>query len=493
VPRKLALLPALAAAVVVLLPGVSSAATVSRDGAGALTYTAAPGAANHVNVQQYDDATHEITFYTNSGDAMTSIPAGCAPSDMYGADVVTCAAPTAVRVDLGDRDDDAVISNDVTVPVTLAGGPGSDLLRAGTTAATLDGGSGDDRLEGWVGDDALIGGDGNDDLQGKGGRDRLDAGPGDDLLHPDGYEPAAGDVVDGGPGFDTIDSDYSSRFSDVDPLVSITLAGGADDGRPGEGDDLVGIEKVSLNVGGRFVGSDGPDEFRLAQVGDNSDLIGGGGNDRLRAAEGADRVDGGPGDDMLDAGFGDDLIIGGPGRDVISGDLAGGDCGPLWCRLPYGNDTIEAVDGEVDSITCGAGQDIVHADASDIVAPDCESVTRAGAPVAAAGTPPAGDAAGRPAGAAAAHLKLGAPVRLGRALRQGVTVNVTGAGAGKVALTARRGTVIVARGQAKVGAGGRATVKLTFTAKGRKILRHARTAKLTVTGAGTTLSLSLRR
>ena len=168
---------------------------------------------------------------------MTAIPAGCAQSDIWPGDVVTCApGATAVRVELGDGDDRGVVSTAVSVPVTLAGGAGSDLLEDGPRANTLDGGAGDDKLNGGEGDDVLLGGDGNDDLQGKNGRDRLDGGAGDDLLHPDGYEQVNADVVDGGPGLDSIEDDYSSRFTDVDPLVAITLGGGADDGRPGEGD-----------------------------------------------------------------------------------------------------------------------------------------------------------------------------------------------------------------------------------------------------------------
>ena len=186
-------------------------------------------------------------------------------------------------------------------------------------------------------------------------------------------------MVDGGPGLDSIEDDYSSRFTDVDPLVAITLGGGADDGRPGEGDSLVNVERVALHIGGSFVGTDGADEFKLMQVGAASTLEGRGGADRLRGGDGPDRLDGGAGDDSLDAGFGDDVIVGGPGRDTISADLAGGDCGPLWCKLPYGNDTVEARDGELDSITCGAGADTVNADAADVVAPDCETVVRGGA------------------------------------------------------------------------------------------------------------------
>jgi Ca2+-binding RTX toxin-like protein len=496
-PLKTTLLPtAIAcAAVAALLPGVAAAATVTRDGSGALIYTAAGGATNNVDVQQNDPQTSDITFYTGGGDTITSIAAGCAQSTLYPGEVVTCTAGTGVRVELGDGDDRGVISGAVSVPVAIAGGPGSDLLEDGPRANTLDGGPGDDKLNGGAGDDVLLGGDGNDDLQGKAGRDRLDGGAGDDVLHPDGYEGASADLVDGGPGLDTVDQDYSSRFTDVDPLVAITLAGGADDGRPGEGDELVNVEKVSLNVGGRFVGTDGPDEFRLAQVGDASELVGGGGDDRLRAGDGPDRVDGGPGNDVLDAGFGDDVIVGGPGRDTISGDLAGGDCGPLWCKYPYGNDTIEAVDGEVDSITCGAGQDTVRADAADVVAPDCETVTRdAGGAAAAGPKPPTGPAGPARPGATAAKLVLAAHPPLATALRRGLSVRVTGAPAGRLALTARlRATGVVARGTQRVGADGRATVRLRFTAKARRTLGRARRATLAISGAGASLTVALRR
>jgi Ca2+-binding RTX toxin-like protein len=486
---KTTFLPVLAACAVAaaLLPGAASAATVARDGSGALTYTANAGAVNRVDVQQNDSQTADITFYTGGGDAITTIAAGCTQSDLYPGEVVTCTPGTAVRVDLGDGEDRGVVSDTVSVPVSIAGGPGSDLLEDGPRANTLDGGPGDDKLDGGAGDDVLLGGDGNDDLQGKAGRDRLDGGAGDDMLHPDGHEAPSADVVDGGPGTDTVQDDYSSRFTDVDPLVAITLGGGADDGRPGEGDDLVNVEKVSLNIGGRFVGTDGPDEFRLAQVGAASELVGGGGDDRLRAGDGPDRVDGGPGNDALDAGFGDDVIVGGPGRDTISGDLAGGDCGPLWCKYPFGNDTIDALDGEVDSITCGAGQDTVKADAVDVVAPDCEVVTRA--------TPskPSGPTGPQPGGTTRAKLALAGHARLAAALRRGLTVRVTGAKAGKLTLTARSGKAVVARGTAKVGAGGRATLRLRFTAKARTGLRRARRVQLAISGGGGTLAVTIRR
>ena len=330
----------------------------------------------------------------------------------------------------------------------------------------LDGGAGEDKLVGAEGDDLLRGGDGNDTIDGADGRDRIEAGAGDDLLAPDGYEHANADVVDGGPGFDRIEGDYSSRFSDTDPPVAITFGGGADDGRPGEGDDLRSVEKVWLSVGGSFTGTDGADEFRLSQVGTPSTMNGLGGDDRLRSGDGADRLDGGAGNDSVDGGFGDDELIGGPGRDTISGDLAGGDCGPLWCRYPYGNDTIQARDGEVDSITCGAGTDTVNADAQDVVAPDCENVVRGGSGATPGpGASPGSSAKGGEARAEGPHAPRQGPAqrlqrprdrREGRAARQ----------ADRAAATASSWPAAAPR-----PAPPRSRVKLRFTKAGRKALK----------------------
>ena len=473
----------LAALLALAVPAGASAATVAREADGTLVYTAAPGKENHVGVQgSDDDAT--ITFYTGGGDLMNS-PAGCEPSELYGGEVVTCTMPAAVRVELGSGDDDAYATNSIPVPVTLSGGPGADWLQAAEEPGLLDGGEGEDRLEGGEGDDLLRGGDGNDTIEGADGRDRIEAGAGDDLLAPDGYEHANADSVDGGPGFDRIEGDYSSRFSDTDPPVSITFGGGADDGRPGENDDLRGVEKVWLSVGGTFTGTDAAEEFRLSQVGTASTMTGGGGDDRLRSGDGEDRLDGGAGNDNVDGGFGDDLLIGGPGRDTISGDLAGGDCGPLWCKYPYGNDTIQALDGEVDSITCGAGTDTVSADAQDVVARDCETVER--------GAAGGGAAAGGSAKPAAKRVVLKGRPRLAKALRSGFTVRVRGVKAGRrVKLTATHAGRVVARGSAKAR-GATVTVRLRFTAAGRKALKRKPKVTLVVRGGTFRGKVTLRR
>jgi hypothetical protein len=182
------------------------------------------------------------------------------------------------------------------------------------------------------------------------------------------------------------------------------------------------------------------------------------------------------------------VLIGGPGRDTISGDLAGGDCGPLWCKYPYGNDTIEARDGEVDSITCGAGTDTVIADPQDVVARDCENVDRGSAPA-------AGSGSGATTAAPAAKVALKGRTRLAKALRSGFSVRVSGVHAGqRLKLTAKRAGKVVARGSATVPAGGTTvSVKLRFTRAGRKALRHARKAKLTVSGRTVSGKVTLRR
>lgn len=90
-------------------------------------------------------------------------------------------------------------------------------------------------------------------------------------------------------------------------------------------------------------------------------IYGGAGADRIYGLQGNDRLYGGPGNDTIYGGPGKDWIDGGPGNDHIYG-------GP-------GNDVIYG-GGGVDTISCGPGHDVVHADAQDHVARDCEVVIR---------------------------------------------------------------------------------------------------------------------
>jgi Ca2+-binding RTX toxin-like protein len=371
-----------------LTPAAAHATTVGYASDGALVVTAAPGERNQVSLQEDDGDPGKLVVY--EGGTGVHISGPCEAWDY----AQVCAVGAAgVRADLGDGDDRATVSLGLpaSLKVSLGGGAGNDDLRAQDQATTLDGGPGDDTLQGGNGNDTLLGGDGNDTLAGRGGADVLSGGAGDDLLSGDGNQAAAPDVIDGGPGTDRMEDDWEAGEVSYEPPVAVTLAGGADDGRPGEGDDIRNVERIVSHTASALVGTDAPEDLEVFQVDEASTIAGRGGNDVLKAGNGADTIDGGAGDDDIDAGYGDDTITGGPGRDRISGDQRSGGCGPVWCDQPFGNDTIYAQDGEPDSIACGYGQDTVYADAVDTVAGDCETVIRDGGASGGGGsaTPPA--------------------------------------------------------------------------------------------------------
>ena len=314
----------------------------------------------------------ELAWVTSGIDAA---PAECT-TDPYVDYLAYCPWPQRIVVQLGGGDDRFSIGGSPWDPfpahivVEASGGDGNDRLQS---AQVQDGGAGNDKLEGHDGSQVLHGGPGDDEVSGLAGSDQVYGDEGNDTVSGDTHKTASPDVIDGGPGVDTIGQDWQDLAGA--PLV-VTLGGGADDGRPGEGDDVRNVENLKGFSHGRFVGTDGPDSIEVVQSTGPSDLSGLGGDDSLNASDGNDRLDGGAGADSLDGGFGDDTIVGGPGQDSISGDTPQGECGIYFCKLPSGNDTIDARDGERDSVTCGVGADSVKADPQDTVAPDCEQVDR---------------------------------------------------------------------------------------------------------------------
>lgn len=492
IPTALALVASAAGAGAALAPA-AHAATVTRAPDGTLVYTAAAGERNRVGIQStYDEL--GVVFYDSSG-VLTAGPDGCTfqpASSPGGVTSVTCPAkPPAVRVELGDGDDEQYVSLGVRVPITVLGGAGNDDIGTQETAGTLDGGPGNDRVIGDDGDDTLIGGDGNDTIEGKVGSDRVDGGAGDDHISGDGSEGQWSDVIDGGSGTDTIDLDWTDRTYDyVQPHIRLTLGGGADDGRPGERDDVRNVEQLDLYLSADVTGTDAGEKLMFHQTTRGMRIDGLGGDDTLQGGEGPDVVRGGAGDDTVDGSFGDDDIDPGPGRDTVFGDLKSGDCGPYWCKNDYGSDTIQARDGEVDSITCGAGADRAVVDANDVVAPDCETVERGAAPP----PPRPDDPRGRDPRARAGVSLTAVRARLRAALARGLVVRVAGLRPrARVALTARAGRRTVARGRASASAAGTAKVTLRFTRAGRRSLNHAKRARLTIAGAGRTVRVTLVR
>jgi hypothetical protein len=79
-------------------------------------------------------------------------------------------------------DDQIRVSPSVSIPITLRGGSGDDILVGGSGPDSLSGGAGRDKLVGRSGNDALFGGSAEDRLFGGPGNDILHGGPGNDHL-----------------------------------------------------------------------------------------------------------------------------------------------------------------------------------------------------------------------------------------------------------------------------------------------------------------------
>ena len=73
------------------------------------------------------------------------------------------------------------------------------------------------------------------------------------------------------------------------------------------------------------------------------------------------------------------MLTGGPGQDTIFADATSASCGwySYTCKIPFGNDVVNARDGEADTIDCGVGEDRATVDKIDVVS-GCETVDVAG-------------------------------------------------------------------------------------------------------------------
>jgi Ca2+-binding RTX toxin-like protein len=96
-----------------------------------------------------------------------------------------CEAPPIAGfiVNGSSHDDVVVVSRAITIPTTLHGAGGKDVLLGGSGSDKIAGGPGDDLLRGRGGNDAIFGGPGSDVLKGGSGDDSLHGGPGPDVLN----------------------------------------------------------------------------------------------------------------------------------------------------------------------------------------------------------------------------------------------------------------------------------------------------------------------
>jgi hypothetical protein len=351
-------------AVAVLVPAAAASASQVTYNGSVLTYTAAPGEVNSPLVT------------TNPYELLCgSVPAPCVeifdsyanisvPADRCvggGSTDVLCAMPSSIVANLGDRDDSYYGWDG---PETINAGPGND--------NPINGGGGNDHVDGGPGSDNLIGGPGNDSVAGGTGDDYLEG-----ISYTDDSNTLGSDTYSGGGG----GSDrltYDSRSDDL----SLSLDGVANDGAPGENDNI-GADVVTV-IGGsgsdRFTGNAYSNGFGGGEGDDTAN--GGGGDDNLVGGPGNDRLSGGDGQDILGGESGNDVLDGGGGVDRFWGDSIGA-CIPGYCDT--GQDQIQARDGSQETINCGPGTDSAVVDNSDFViqspgeTDQCESVDGAGA------------------------------------------------------------------------------------------------------------------
>lgn len=95
-----------------------------------------------------------------------------------------CPAPmiAGFEINADGGDDKIAVGKEISIPVTMRGGSGRDVLLGGAGPDKLIGGAGDDRLIGWRGDDLLAGGAGSDVHIAGLGDDVILSGPGDDVV-----------------------------------------------------------------------------------------------------------------------------------------------------------------------------------------------------------------------------------------------------------------------------------------------------------------------
>jgi Ca2+-binding RTX toxin-like protein len=405
------LLPLVITCSLLAAAGTAEAATItySHGVDGAVVYAAESGEALDLDVGfqagcGVDGSGNPLDCVTFYGNAVSWTPAANCQAQTGGD--VWCLLDgdhSGVKVTGGDGTDGISIFEsdldgfpaDSGYPVTVEGGGGDDRLDGGSGPEQIYGGPGADLIGGRGGDDRIYGEEGNDVIYGDGmtngndgsagGDDQIHGGDGNDTITgdlPQGGVPVGKDVLDGGPGRDTIKDDwyrFDGSGGDEDPPPTVTFDGKANDGRPGEQDNVIGIERIESGVphgaeATTYIGDDGPNDFLLLFT--NGIVKGNGGADDIEGSDYADRLDGGSGPDHLYGGFGDDEITGGPGRDTILGDRDPAcEFGPIFgsCTTGTGNDVIHARDGAADSIDCGPGADTAFVDRSDTTS-RCERI-----------------------------------------------------------------------------------------------------------------------
>lgn len=253
-----------------------------------------------------------------------------------GTDTLSYASDTAgVTVNIGNnttsRGDAA--GDTISGFENVVGGSGNDFLLGSSGNNVLEGGAGNDTFDGGLGGDVQLGGAGSDFFQ-------------------INQSVIAGDLLDGGEGFDTIQNFFESvtaninlRTATLRSIERLDFAGnyGANNSISLSAEQASGVESVrvfnrditltdlavnvflegadSLDLSNlafqNFTGED--DVVNIIGAAGNETIIGSIVNDVINASGGDDTVIGGLGDDNINGGLGDDTITGGLGADILDG------------------------------------------------------------------------------------------------------------------------------------------------------------------------------
>ncbi len=436
--RRPALLGTLTMLILAVVAGSAGAATnVSTAADGTLLIQDTVGATDLVGVTRGSGSwIVEVPHGLVSRSQALQAGSGCTVDQLgtAGDPRVVCPAsttsPTPVVLNLGAGDDQAVVARGTGAPAmdaTIHGEGGNDLLIGCNGNDIIDGGDGDD----------TISSDGVSTTfpPPSGGvcfrstqllspppapTHQLMGGAGDDTIIESQFSI---DVVDGGPGDDKyVSTPFGVLGADRCSTVfwTITLDDVANDSGktpgsaigcteiPMEPADNVRSTVEDVDANGRITGSSTPNHLRGGDFDDilvggspliplppsktgNSDdtLEGRGGNDRLSGEGGQDLLNGGDGNDTLNGGAGPDTVQGGNGNDTMTASDgsdtfsggAGNDTMEGGTSIDHfsggsGADSIDARDGNAESVACGTELDSVDVDLRDNVVDDCENVDR---------------------------------------------------------------------------------------------------------------------
>jgi Ca2+-binding RTX toxin-like protein len=340
-------LPRTAIAAALTTAGLLGAATTARA-AVAVTYSQDAFSATG------DAAADTITIKNGSTTSLVAIQVpGQVLADPDGAGITCTSSGDTAECQSGSVSIAGNAGNDVLADTrTFAGSPPSSFgpdfgFGFGFGSASLNGGDGSD---------TLTGGELSNSFEPGAGADRVRGGS---APTAPGAQPYKGFLADGGnpADFQSQFGPDSVRYDLAGAGVTVTLDDQANDGAPGEGDDIGSdIEQVSGTNANDTLSAGGAATSLLGNLGDDT-LNGGSGDDSLNG--GGFGADGGAGSDTLNGNGGNDVLQdsdSSPFQDPRPGDPARPPAGVDRLNGGAGDDALRA-DAGADDLVGGTGQD----------------------------------------------------------------------------------------------------------------------------------------